>query len=141
MSQLGRVAGVHTSTISTLILKGKMLSPKNMAAVADALQVPLGELLKWVTGEVVEPYIPPAGAERLTRRERHALDELILTMIDKTESGERHDDDHDGPEKTIDNPGHSGQTVKSRRNPAAGDRGRPDRGGWDLAARADLDEN
>jgi Helix-turn-helix len=115
MSELARVAGVHTTTISTLILKGKKLSPKNMVAVAEALQVPLGELTKWVTGETTDPYIPPAGAEHLTHRERHALDELILTMIDKKVSSDKHDDDHDDAQKTGMDPRHSRQTPKIRR--------------------------
>jgi len=134
MSELGRKAGVHTSTVSALILKGKMLSPKNMIAVADALGVSVAEMTKWVTGEIIEPYVPPAGAEHLSHRERHALDELILTMIDRRVK--ENDDPVD--QKKIDPYARvPGETSPVRRRQTPGERRFEESHG--LAARFDMD--
>jgi hypothetical protein len=81
MRKLAETAGVHTSTVSSLILKGKVLSARNMRAVATALGVELGDMTRWVTGERTEPYQPPAEANQMTERQRNAVTELILSFM------------------------------------------------------------
>lgn len=80
MRQLAEAAGVHTSTVSSLILKGKIISARNMRSVSTALGVELGDMTRWVTGERTEPYQPPAEANYMTERQRNAVTELILAF-------------------------------------------------------------
>lgn len=81
LRRLADAAGVHPTTVSSLILKGKVISARNMRSVSTALGVELGDMTRWVTGERREPYQPPAEADQMTERQRNAVTELILAFI------------------------------------------------------------
>jgi hypothetical protein len=55
-----------------------------LVALADVLEVPLARLraAAGLPSESTEPYVPPAEASRLTRRQRLAVDEIIRAMLD-----------------------------------------------------------
>jgi hypothetical protein len=57
-----------------------------LIAFADVLGVPLRTLRAAANlpDESVEPYVPPAEASRLTRRQRRAVDEIIRAMLEPT---------------------------------------------------------
>jgi transcriptional regulator with XRE-family HTH domain len=49
----------------------------SLAALREAADLP---------SEEIEPYVPPAEASRLTRRQRRAVDEIIRAMLEPTRS-------------------------------------------------------
>lgn len=54
-----------------------------LAAVAEALNIPLPTIREWAgrpAGEVV-PYSPPPEADQMNTRQRKAVDELIRSMV------------------------------------------------------------
>jgi transcriptional regulator with XRE-family HTH domain len=55
-----------------------------LVALADVLDVPLARLraAAGLPSELTDPYVPPAEASRLTRRQRLAVDELIRAMLE-----------------------------------------------------------
>ena len=55
-----------------------------LVALADVLRIPLARLrdAAGLPSELTEPYVPPAEASRLTRRQRLAVDEVIRSMLD-----------------------------------------------------------
>lgn len=55
-----------------------------LRAFAAVLKVPLARLREAadLPSEAIEPYVPPAEASRLTRRQRKAVDEIIRAMLD-----------------------------------------------------------
>jgi transcriptional regulator with XRE-family HTH domain len=55
-----------------------------LIALADVLDIPLARLrdAAGLPSESTEPYLPPAEASRLTRRQRLAVDEIIRAMLD-----------------------------------------------------------
>jgi transcriptional regulator with XRE-family HTH domain len=55
-----------------------------LVAFADVLAVPLRDLRAAadLPAETTEPYVPPAEASRLTRRQRRAVDEIIRAMLE-----------------------------------------------------------
>jgi hypothetical protein len=57
-----------------------------LIAFADVLGVPLRTLRAAANlpDESVDPYVPPAEASRLTRRQRRAVDEIIRAMLEPT---------------------------------------------------------
>jgi hypothetical protein len=57
-----------------------------LVAFADVLGVPLRTLRTAANlpDESVDPYVPPAEASRLTRRQRRAVDEIIRAMLEPT---------------------------------------------------------
>lgn len=57
-----------------------------LLAFADVLKVPLRELraAAELPSESTAPYVPPAEASRLTRRQRRAVDEVIRAMLEPT---------------------------------------------------------
>ena len=57
-----------------------------LIAFAEILRIPLRELRAAANlpSETTTPYIPPAEASRLTRRQRRALDEIIRAMLEPT---------------------------------------------------------
>lgn len=143
MRALAERAGADTSTVTALIFGDRVTELQVIEQVAVALDVDVRLVTEWAgrSRNVTEPYIPPKGADLLNRRQRRAMDELIRSF---TEPEVLDKDKTDAPlneKKTADDARVSRETVKPRRNPAAGDRGRLDRGGWGLAAREDLEEN
>lgn len=63
-----------------------------LIAFADVLRVPLRDLrvAADLPSETTAPYVPPAEASRLTRRQRRALDEIIRAMLEPTSSRGEH---------------------------------------------------
>jgi transcriptional regulator with XRE-family HTH domain len=55
-----------------------------LIALADVLELPLADLraAAGLPYELTAPYVPPAEASRLTRRQRQAVDEIIRAMLD-----------------------------------------------------------
>jgi transcriptional regulator with XRE-family HTH domain len=55
-----------------------------LIALAEVLDIPLARLRKaaGLPSESTEPYVPPAEASRLSRRQRLAVDEIIRAMLD-----------------------------------------------------------
>lgn len=83
LRDLAARAGVGTSTVSDLIYGRKLASERTMQAAADSLRLPITTIREWAAtarGEV-GPYQPPAVANRLTERQRRALDELIRSIV------------------------------------------------------------
>ncbi len=62
-----------------------------LMAFADVLDLPLARLRAAadLPHETTEPYVPPAEASRLTRRQRRAVDEIIRSMLDPAGAGAR----------------------------------------------------
>jgi hypothetical protein len=59
-----------------------------LVALGEVLHIPLRELRAAadLPSESIAPYVPPAEASRLTRRQRRAVDEIIRAMIEPTRS-------------------------------------------------------
>jgi transcriptional regulator with XRE-family HTH domain len=59
-----------------------------LIAFSEVLHVPLRELRAAadLPSEATTPYVPPAEASRLTRRQRRAVDEVIRAMLEPTKS-------------------------------------------------------
>lgn len=59
-----------------------------LVALSDVLRIPLRDLRAAANlpSETTTPYVPPAEASRLTRRQRRALDEIIRAMLEPTTS-------------------------------------------------------
>lgn len=57
-----------------------------LIALSEVLRIPLRELrvAADLPSETTAPYVPPAEASRLTRRQRRAVDEIIRAMIEPT---------------------------------------------------------
>jgi hypothetical protein len=55
-----------------------------LTALGDVLRIPLARLREasGLPSESTEPYVPPAEASRLSRRQRLAVDEIIRAMLD-----------------------------------------------------------
>jgi hypothetical protein len=71
-------------------LRGDHGAPDEVTLVAfsQVLKVPLRELRAAANlpTETTAPYVPPAEASRLTRRQRRAVDEIIRAMIEPSKS-------------------------------------------------------
>ena len=126
MRQWGKEAGVHTTTISRII-RGAPSRPKTMTALADSLGVSVGTLQGMLGKPSDEPWVPPSGTERLTMRQRDALDALILSLVEEpSTTGDR----NDTAPPTAQEPGTPGEADQGEKTPAP-----PlDRLGVDLAA-------
>ena len=81
LNQLGKASGIHTSTISRLVIRGLGLTPENMNKIAEALRVPVSDLYELSTGEKIEPLTLPQGTEKLSHREKEAVTEIIRSLI------------------------------------------------------------
>jgi transcriptional regulator with XRE-family HTH domain len=59
-----------------------------LIALSDVLGVPLRELRAAadLPSETTTPYVPPAEASRMTRRQRRAVDEIIRAMVEPAQS-------------------------------------------------------
>jgi hypothetical protein len=62
-----------------------------LVAFSQVLKVPLRELRAAANlpTETTAPYVPPAEASRLTRRQRRAVDEIIRAMIEPAKGEKR----------------------------------------------------
>ena len=96
-SQLAAAARSHTTagTLTTQavidIVTGKTQEPADeiVRALASALALPVEEVARWIGRplDVGAPYVPPNGADRLSRKQREALDHIIRVMIDREDVG------------------------------------------------------
>ena len=126
LSQWSKACGVHTTTISNFT-KGSTPRLSTLQAMADALDVSIGELQGMVGRGTAEPWTPPSGTEKLSHRQRAALNELILSFI---ESPPTAGDRNDTAPPTAQAKGTPGEADESQKTPAP-----PlDRLGVDLAA-------
>lgn len=87
---LGEAAHLHTTTVSRMVQGKGVAKVENVAAVAEALGVDVRTVSEWVrqARAEVEPYVPPAEADLLTRRERDALTELIRAVTESRRAGD-----------------------------------------------------
>jgi hypothetical protein len=95
LNQLSKASGIHTTTISRLVLKGLGLSEVNMGKIAEALRVPVSDLYELSTGEKVEPLTLPKGTEKLSHREKEAVNEIIRSLINAKEHVDERTPEHD----------------------------------------------
>ncbi|MBT2537264.1 helix-turn-helix transcriptional regulator [Arthrobacter sp. ISL-69] len=104
LNQLSKSSGVHTTTISRLVLKGLGLSEVNMKKIAEALRVPVSDLYELSTGEKVEPLTLPKGTEKLSHREKEAVTEIIRSLINAKEHVDERSPEHDPKPVTLQAP-------------------------------------
>ena len=111
LRRLGEASGVNVSTVSRLVIKGKVLTDANMQKIADALKVPVEELHRLATGVTAKPMTLPMGTEKLTEREKQALAEIIRALVNSKEHGDVDNSSEKIPEpaeqaeeKTVDAP-------------------------------------
>lgn len=88
LTQLSQKTGTGVSTLADLVHGRRRSSEKTIEAVAGALRLPLTTIRGWAAAALGEvgPWEPPAVANRLTDRQRRALDELIRAMVASAES-------------------------------------------------------
>jgi transcriptional regulator with XRE-family HTH domain len=82
MSQLAKMAGVHTTTIAGLVFGDRETELQVIEQVARALKVGVETVSEWAgkPRTVEAPYTPPKEADLLNQRQRQALDELIKSI-------------------------------------------------------------
>lgn len=87
-----KVTGTTTPTVQTVIniTTAKTVNPSDeiVSALAAALHEPVTKVAAWVGSprELDEPYSPPDGSDRLSRKQREAVDHIIRVMIDDKEA-------------------------------------------------------
>lgn len=84
MGALAEATGLHTSTISEAINGRRTPSPKTVNELVDKLGEDVAE---WLGVKYFGPWTPPAAVTALTRRQRKALEELIVAMTEGGEHG------------------------------------------------------
>lgn len=86
--QLAQRAGMSQPPIEGVIYgDSKNPSERTLGAIAEALDIPLTDVY-WLAGKTVplaEIWEPPAEANRLTPKQRDALDALIRAIVDPGE--------------------------------------------------------
>jgi transcriptional regulator with XRE-family HTH domain len=85
LNQLSKASGMHTTTVSRLIIRGLGLTPENMSKIAEALRVPVSDLYELSTGEKIEPLTLPMGTEKLSHSEKEAVTTIIRSLINAKE--------------------------------------------------------
>lgn len=82
---ISRESGASVETVRQVLAGRRKPSPGTTAKLATALGVPPSTIDQW-TGtagsDIDAPYRPPAHAARLTARQRNAVDELIMAMVE-----------------------------------------------------------
>jgi len=86
LNALRDLSGVAPTTISKLIRGVGIPKPETIEKIADALNRRPHEIAAWagMRQTVSEPYVPPDRADWLTKRQRKAVDELILSIVEAT---------------------------------------------------------
>jgi len=86
LNALYDLSGVAPTTISKLIRGVGDPKPATIEKIADALNRRPHEIAAWagMRQTVSEPYVPPDRADWLTKRQRKAVDELILSIVEAT---------------------------------------------------------
>lgn len=86
---------------ANVYLSGRHGTPTEpvLAAFSDVLNIPIDKLRRaaGVPTGADAPWTPPAEANRLDRRQRRALEELIRSMVTSETLGEDQQDDHQQP--------------------------------------------
>lgn len=82
MSQLAKAAGLHTSTVTSLIFQDRETEPHVVERVAKALGVDVQIVSEWagIHRPMSAPYVPPPEANLLSARQRKAITELIRSF-------------------------------------------------------------
>ena len=94
---LSQKTGIGTSTVTGLVFGDRRSSDATMQAVADALRLQVTTIRAWAAAALGEskPFVLPAEANRLSRRERDAVLAVVRAMLDPGE-----DPDDPGPIKS-----------------------------------------
>ena len=105
LRHLARLADLSPATLSRAVHGDSVPNDETVRAVADALGIGLPDTYTLFGGESPDaaPYVPPAEANRLTARQRRAIDEMIRAITAGRE-------DEDDATQTEDEAGH-GQGV------------------------------
>lgn len=84
---LARKANLGTSTVSKLIYGRSSTSERTMQAVADSLRVEVPTIREWASAARGEagPFSLPPEANRLSRRQRAAVIEVVRAMLEPVE--------------------------------------------------------
>lgn len=82
--QLAKRAGVSVSGTANIVNRLYDPRPSTLAKLAAALRISEAELhqLIYETDARIEPFVPPAGSENLSQRQRRAVTEVILTFLE-----------------------------------------------------------
>lgn len=82
-TRLGELAGLSTSTITSMISGRRKTSTATIEKVAGVLRVEPSEVRGWLALARREqsPYRPPPEADLLTDRQRKALTDLIRSIV------------------------------------------------------------
>lgn len=83
LNELSDTAGVHTTTVSRLIIQGTRSRAATVAKIADALGVTSEKLLRIVDRPAGEIYAGPESSRLLSPRQRLAMDELIRSFTEE----------------------------------------------------------
>ncbi len=85
---LRNMCRVHPTTLARIAYKELRKGPRQetINKIAGALHLPPSQVSAWAGTEqsVSAPYQAPAAADRLTKRQREAVDELILSIVEAT---------------------------------------------------------
>lgn len=84
LNDLGRRSGIATTTVAALVYGRRQSDERTIQQVADAMRLPVTTIREWAAttlGEA-EPFKLPAEANRLNRRQRAAVIELVRSMIE-----------------------------------------------------------
>ncbi|MBQ1443794.1 MAG: helix-turn-helix domain-containing protein [Renibacterium sp.] len=83
---IARLTGVSVETARKVILGLRTPTPETARKLAEGLGVELEHLNVWLgyRGDDASPYVPPAEAARLNRRQRRAVDEIIRAMVERS---------------------------------------------------------
>lgn len=81
---LASKTGIGASTVTGLIYGDRSSSEQTLQAVAAALRVEVTTVREWASAARGEarPFVLPAEADRLTRREREAVLAVVRAMLD-----------------------------------------------------------
>lgn len=85
---LSRATGLGVETVRQAIIgRNRRPSAATVRKLAEALRIEPAELDAWFggRGSDLEPYEAPSAAARLTPKQRKALDNLILAMVEPEE--------------------------------------------------------
>jgi len=87
---LRNMCRVHPTTLARIAYKELRKGPRQetINKIAGALHLPPSQVSAWAGTEqsVSAPYQAPAAADRLTKRQREAVDELILSIVEATDA-------------------------------------------------------
>lgn len=88
LRDLGTAAGLsHTAVAKVVHGQSKNVRDETVRSLARALSVDMGTIYELINKPVdyASPWSPPAESQRLTRRQRSALEELMRSMAEKPE--------------------------------------------------------